>query len=137
MIKKFWRVFLVSFMTFCLSLSFLSEPAFAARTAMTGDYEKDTIEVAKVLKESVADPDSEEYISLSSEDTVLLITDYISRYRNRSQINQKVSFTTMQTALNALAGHYKTFPNRSVPETLKTRLEKELSKAETLVLKQS
>ena len=40
----------------------------------------------------------------------------------------------MQTALNSLAGHYKTFPNRPVPEKLKERLNDELSKAEELAL---
>ncbi|WP_320664134.1 photosystem II protein Psb27 [Prochlorococcus sp. MIT 1223] len=111
--------------------------ADAGRTSMTGDYSKDTMNVAKVLKASVVLPESDQEESISDEETVFLITDYISRYRNRSQVNKSVSFTTMQTALNSLAGHYKTFPNRPVPENLKNRLEEELSKAEALVLKQS
>ena len=41
----------------------------------------------------------------------------------------------MQTALNALSGHYKTFANRPVPENLKERLNKELSKAEKLAVR--
>tara|TARA_Y100001968_G_scaffold161044_1_gene147340 strand:- start:1452 stop:1805 length:354 start_codon:yes stop_codon:yes gene_type:complete len=113
------------------------DQANAGKTSMSGDYVKDTINVVKTLKEEVILPKSDEEASMSNEDKVFLVTDYISRYRNRSQINQTVSFTTMQTALNAVAGHYKTFPNRAVPDSLKDRLDKELSKAEELVLKQS
>ena len=104
---------------------------------MTGDYIKDTVNVSKTLKSKVLNPQSEEDESISKEEAVFLVTDYISRYRNRSQVNQTVSFTTMQTALNALAGHYKTFPNRPIPEVLKDRLNNELSKAEDLVIEKS
>ena len=101
---------------------------------MTGDYAKDTVKVSKSLKEAVILPKEDQEESVSNEDTVFLITDYISRYRSRPQVNQTLSFTTMQTALNALAGHYKTFPNRPVPQKLKDRLSDELSKAEELVM---
>ena len=101
---------------------------------MTGDYLKDTISVAKSLKQTVTSPESSEVNLEKDKETVFLITDYISRYRNRYQVNGSQSFTTMQTALNSLAGHYKTFPNRPVPEKLKDRLNEELSKAEELVL---
>ncbi len=111
--------------------------ANAGKTSMTGDYVKDTINVIKTLKDEIILIESDNDQSMSKEEKVFLVTDYISRYRNRSQVNQTVSFTTMQTALNAVAGHYKTFPNRPVPDSLKDRLNKELSKAEDLVLKQS
>ena len=104
---------------------------------MTGDYLKDTTIVVKSLKEIINAPSTDEENLKADEETVFLITDYISRYRNRYQINSKVSYTTMQTALNSLAGHYKTFPNRPVPEKLKARLDTELSKAEALALKNS
>ena len=42
----------------------------------------------------------------------------------------------MQTALNAMAGHYKTFANRPLPDALKERLNKELSEAEKLVARE-
>ena len=101
---------------------------------MTGDYVKDTITVAKSLKQTVTSTESNEVNLEKDKETVFLITDYISRYRNRYQVNDSQSFTTMQTALNSLAGHYKTFPNRPVPEKLKERLNDELSKAEELAL---
>ena len=100
---------------------------------MSGDYLNDTISVAKTLQETIESPNETE----GRTETIALITDYISRYRNRPQYNETQSFTTMQTALNSLAGHYKTFANRPVPEDLKTRLNKELTKAEQLVTRES
>ena len=114
-----------------------AQPAAAGRTSMSGDYVKDTINVVNTLKQEVILAETDQEQTMSDEEKVFLVTDYISRYRNRSQINKTVSFTTMQTALNGLAGHYKTFPNRPVPNSLKNRLDQELSKAEDLVLKQS
>ncbi|MBD0363369.1 MAG: photosystem II protein Psb27, partial [Coleofasciculus sp. C3-bin4] len=40
------------------------------------------------------------------------------------------SFTTMRTALNSLAGHYSSYPNRPLPQKLKTRLEQEFKQVE-------
>ena len=135
--SKILKLALAIFLSFFIFLIPFGEQANAGKTSMTGDYVKDTINVVKTLKEEVIMPNSNEEGSMTNEEKVFLVTDYISRYRNRSQVNQTVSFTTMQTALNAVAGHYKTFPNRQVPDSLKDRLENELSKAEELVLKQS
>ena len=74
--------------------------------------------------------------NLVLDEALELITQYISRYRNRPQFNGTNSFTTMQTALNAMAGHYKTFANRPLPDKLKERLNKELSRAEKIVVKE-
>ena len=104
---------------------------------MTGDFTKDTVSVAKELKEIISLPEDSDKNKTSQEDALGLITDYISRYRNRSQYNGTMAYTTMQTSLNSLAGHYKTFSKRPVPEKLKDRLNKELSNAEKLVLKGS
>ena len=107
----------------------------AAKTFMTGDFAKDTISVSSILKETITLPKEDKGLSKEEEEAVFLISDYISRYRNRSQVNTSTTFTTMQTALNALSGHYKTFANRPVPENLKERLNKELSKAEKLAVR--
>ena len=120
----------------CLCLIFIPfiSSANAARTAMTGDFTKDTVSVAQSLKETIAIPNDNDERSSAQKEAVILITDYISRYRNRPQVNQTVSYTTMQTALNAMAGHIKTFSTRPLPDELKNRLNKELSKAEEMVL---
>ena len=104
---------------------------------MSGDFSKDTVSVAQSLQKTIEIPDDEQGRVEAQKEAVVLITDYISRYRNRPQVNQTVSYTTMQTALNAMAGHIKTFSNRPLPEQLKARLTKELSKAEAMVLQES
>ena len=119
---------------FLLFFQFTSQ-VNAAKTFMTGDFAKDTISVSTTLKETITLPKEDKGLSEAEKEAVFLISDYISRYRNRSQVNTSTTFTTMQTALNALSGHYKTFANRPVPETLKERLNKELSKAEKLAVR--
>ena len=105
----------------------------ARRSSMSGDYEKDTVEVIHNLQETIALPQDADEHAKAESDAIELITDYISLYRNRQKVNSLNSFTTMQTALNSLAGHYKNYANRPVPDALKDRLEKELAKAEKSV----
>ena len=119
----------------CLIFFQFTAEANAAKTFMTGDFVKDTISVSSTLKETITLPKEDKGLSDAEKEAVFLISDYISRYRNRSQVNTSTTFTTMQTALNALSGHYKTFANRPVPENLKERLNKELSKAEKLAVR--
>ena len=99
---------LTKVISFALSLiivfTLFSSPSIAVKTSMTGDYAKDTISVVKTLQTAVDTPkDSPNKDEVRSE-ALTLITDYISRYRNRSMVNKTQSFTTMQTALNAMAG---------------------------------
>ena len=122
---------------FCLMFFQFASEVNAAKTLMTGDFAKDTIAVSSTLKETITLPKEDKGLSEAEKEAVFLISDYISRYRNRSQVNTSTTFTTMQTALNALSGHYKTFANRPVPENLKERLNKELSKAEKLAARDS
>ena len=123
----------------CLSIFFTlsNSPSYAAKSSMTGDYVKDTISVVKNLQIAVDTPkDSPDKDEVRNE-SLALITDYISRYRNRGIVNKTQSFTTMQTALNAMAGHYKNFASRPLPYKLKERLTKEFSLAEKMVLRES
>ena len=114
-----------------------SSPSIAAKTSMTGDYARDTISVVKTLQKAIdTQKDSPNKDEIRSE-ALTLITDYISRYRNRGMVNKTQSFTTMQTALNAMAGHYKNFSSRPLPDKLKERLTKEFSLAEKMVLRES
>ena len=125
--------------TLCLSIFFtlFNSPSFAAKTAMTGDYTKDTISVVKTLQKAVEIPKDSSNRDEVKDEALALITDYISRYRNRGMVNKTQSFTTMQTALNAMAGHYKNFASRPLPDKLKERLTKEFSIAEKMVLRES
>jgi len=123
----------------CISIffAFFNFPSYAAKTSMTGDYAKDTISVVKTLQIAVDTPKDSPQKDEVRDDSLALITDYISRYRNRGMVNKTQSFTTMQTALNAMAGHYKNFASRPLPDKLKERLTKEFSLAEKMVLRES
>ena len=133
--------FLINTISLLLCLSFVftsfNSPTYAAKTSMTGDYAKDTISVVKTLQSAVETPKDSPNKDEVREEALALITDYISRYRNRGMVNKTQSFTTMQTALNAMAGHYKNFANRTLPDKLKERLTKEFSLAEKMVLRES
>lgn len=59
-----------------------------------------------------------------------LINQYASRYRRDKSVSTLTSFTTIRTALNSLAGHYSSYPNRPVPEKLKKRINQELRQVE-------
>ena len=133
--------FLMKALSICLALiiyCILSiSPSYAAQSTMSGDYAKDTISVVKTLKGAIETPKDASNRDEVRDESLALITDYISRYRNRGLVNKTQSFTTMQTALNAMAGHYKNFASRPLPEKLKERLNKELSLAEKMVLRES
>ena len=125
----------------CLGLSliltsFVDTAKASSSAVLTGKYVEDTISVANQLKDTIAIAEGSEGLEAAEGEAVKIITDYISIYRGRSQVNGLDSFTTMQTALNSLAGHYKNYQNRPLPEKLKERLNKELSKAESNALRE-
>ena len=106
-------------------------------STLTGDYVEDTVAVVHTLQSTIAMAQDDDGRSEAESSATALINDYMSRYRPRPQVNGLSSFTTMQTALNSLAGHYKTYANRPLPETLRTRVDKELAKAEKAVVRGS
>jgi photosystem II Psb27 protein len=114
--------FLGGFMALCLGACLLLTGCNASTTGLSGNYLEDTVAVAD-------DPGRPEAESQARS----LMTGYVARYRPRSAINGLGSFTTMQTAVNSLAGHYTNYPNRPLPDALKERLTKELKKAEVNV----
>ena len=134
--KIFHRVIIFT-LSFVTSITLLGYPAFAAKSNMTGDYTKDTVSVVQTLKGVIDTPKDAPNKEEVREEALSVITDYISRYRNRGMVNTTQSFTTMQTALNAMAGHYKNFATRPLPDNLKERLNKELSIAEKMALRES
>ena len=117
-------------MSLCLLLTACSGEAEAK---LSGDYVQDTVAVAQNLMAVIDLPQDDPDLLQAETDARELINDYISRYRPQPRVNGLSSFTTMQTALNSLAGHYSTYSNRPLPEQLQERLVKELSKAEKAV----
>jgi photosystem II Psb27 protein len=130
-----WRRIKAAVLAVCLCLSLLVTACSGDGGPLTGNYVEDTVNVADQLMATIAlnadAPDRSE----AETSARALINDYMARYRPQRQVNGLASFTTMQTALNSLAGHYANYPNRPVPDALKERLNKELKKAETGVVR--
>lgn len=102
----------------------------SSSSGLTGNYSQDTLAILENLKTAIALPDDaenkKEVVTLAREQ----ISDYASRYRRDSKVAGLRSFTTMQTALNALAGYYSSYGNRPLPEKLKKRLNQEFNQVE-------
>ena len=108
-----------------------------AEARLSGDYVEDTIAVARNLREVIDLPQEAANRGEVESEARALINDYMSRYRPQPRVNGLSSFTTMQTALNSLAGHYASYANRPLPEALHDRIAKELGKAEKSVVRGS
>ena len=112
----------------CLSLALTG--CSSAAGGLSGNYLDDTVLVAESLLATISldqeDPSRSEAEIHARE----LINSYTARYRPRADVNGLSSFTTMQTALNSLAAHYASYTNRPLPDSLRSRLDKELRKAE-------
>ena len=113
----------------CLSLALTA--CSSANTGLSGNYVEDTVAVADSLLSTIALGADDPARAEAEIEARSLSNGYVARYRPRSSVNGLGSFTTMQTAINSLAGHYTNYPNRPLPEALKERIAKELKKAET------
>ena len=103
---------------------------------LSGSYVDDTVAVVNTLLATIS-PEEGSTSNQQQDQARALINDYIALYRHNNSVNGLASFTTMQTALNSLAGHYASYNNRPIPDTLRARLEKELHKAELSVVRGS
>ncbi|MFM7471313.1 MAG: photosystem II protein Psb27 [Nodosilinea sp. LVE1205-7] len=97
---------------------------------LTGDYRQDTLMLVNSLRTAISLADDDPAKAESQAEAKVIISDFASRYRRDDSVASLSSFTTMRTALNALAGHYSSYPNRPLPEKLKTRIEQELKQVE-------
>ena len=83
--------FLMRALSICISLIIYFvltiSPSYAAQSTMTGDYPKDTITVVKALKGAIETPKDASNKDEVRDESLSLITDYISRYRNLSLIH--------------------------------------------------
>ena len=134
LIQPFSRVAIALVLGLSLLLTACSGDADAR---LTGDYVEDTVAVSRTLRDVIDLPQDAENHAEAEAEARALINDYMSRYRPQPRVNGLSSFTTMQTALNSLAGHYASYANRPLPEALHNRLAKELAKAEKSVIRGS
>ncbi len=99
--------------------------------SLSGDYRQDTLSVVNTLRTALDlpedDPEKAQTQSLAREK----INEFSARYQRDTSVAALNSFTTMRTALNSLAGHYSSYPNRPVPQKLKQRLQQEFKQVET------
>ncbi|MEO1341280.1 MAG: photosystem II protein Psb27 [Cyanobacteria bacterium J06635_13] len=99
-------------------------------SGLSGNYREDTIAVLDNLRTAIELSDDaankKEVVTLARKQ----ISDYASRYRRNSKTAGLRSFTTMQTALNAIAGYYSSYGNRPVPQKLRNRLNDEFKQVE-------
>ena len=102
---------------------------------LSGSYVDDTMTVAEALLTTIAIPADDPGRAGAETAARSLVTNYVAFYRPKSRVNGLSSFTTMQTAINSLAGHYANYANRPLPEDLRNRLSKELRKAEATVVR--
>ena len=130
-----WRHLKSAVVAVCLCLCLMLTACSGNGGPLTGNYVEDTVAVADTLLATIALPADDPGRSEAETEARALINDYMARYRPRPQVNGLASFTTMQTALNSLAGHYANYPNRPVPDALRERVSKELKKAETGVVR--
>ncbi len=101
----------------------------ALADSLTGNYPEDALALVQLLRQTVdVAPDAPDRIALQNE-SKKKINEFASRYRRGSVIKLN-SFTTMRTAINSLAGHYTSYPNRPVPEKMKKRLTNEFRQVE-------
>lgn len=102
----------------------------SAPAGLSGNYRQDTLALIETLRTAVTLPDGTQEKADAQTEARKMINDFSARYRKDSALLKLSSFTTMRTALNSLAGHYASYPNRPVPEKLRTRLEQEFKQVE-------
>lgn len=99
-------------------------------TGLTGNYTQDTLQVIETITTAMNLPNDAPDKTKVQSQARGQINDYISRYRRDSKSGGLRSFTTMQTALNALAGYYTSYGSRPLPEKLTNRLKQEFKQVE-------
>jgi photosystem II Psb27 protein len=106
-------------------------------TGLTGNYREDTAALLQSMRAAIELPQDAPEKAAVQEEARQKINDFASRYRRDSSVMTLSSFTTMRTALNSLAGHYSSYPNRPLPQKLKTRLEQEFRQVESALNRNS
>lgn len=123
--------FFAFFLSIALSASlFLTSCSSATTTGLSGNYRQDTLTLISSLRTAIELPEGTPEKSAAQSDAKAKISDFISQYRRKSSVAGLSSFMTMTTALNGLAGHYSSYPNRPLPDKLIKRLEQEFKLVE-------
>ncbi|OCR00937.1 photosystem II protein Psb27 [Oscillatoriales cyanobacterium USR001] len=106
-------------------------------STLTGDYRQDTLALVNSLRNAIALPEDSPDKKAAQADARQRINDFAANYRRDTSLTKLASFTTMRTALNSLAGHYNSYPNRPIPEKLKKRLDQEFKQVENALKREA
>ena len=102
----------------------------SATGSLSGDYRQDTLSVINTLRLAIDLPEDSPNKTEAQAEARQKINEFAAQYRRNSSASDLNSFTVMRTALNSLAGHYSSYPNRPLPQKLKQRLEQEFKQVE-------
>lgn len=109
----------------------------ANTVGLSGNYQQDTLTVLESLNTAIDLPND----AADKPDVVKVaraqMNDYAARYRRNSKVAGLRSFTTMQTAINSLAGFYSSYGTRPLSEKLKKRLKQEFKQVEFALRRES
>jgi photosystem II Psb27 protein len=105
----------------------------ATPSGLTGKYTEDTTVVLQNLLTAIDLPADAANKAEAQKLARQQINDYTSMYRRNSQYSGLRSFTTMQTAVNSLAGFYSSYGGRPLPDKLKQRLKQEFKQVEVAI----
>ena len=116
---------------------FITLTSCSSASGLTGNYRDDTLNLISSLRTAIELPEDAPQKTEAQAEARDLINAFASRYRRDPSVSGLSSFTTMQTALNGLASHYTAYPNRPVPEKLKSRLDREFKQIELSLKRES
>jgi photosystem II Psb27 protein len=126
MVKRLWSQLFALVLVIVVGLVGCS----ASPGGLVGNYRQDTLTVLNSMKAVIElttdSPDRASVQSVARQN----INDFASRYRQDPALTKLSSFTSMRTALNSLAAHYAAYPNRPLPEKLRTSLEQKFKQIE-------
>ncbi len=97
---------------------------------LTGNYAEDTLAVVKSLRYTVQLPKDAPDRPTAQADARSKISAFAARYHANTESSTLYSYTTLRTALNALASYYNGSTRRGVPEKVRDRVLVELDRVE-------
>jgi len=118
-------------------VSFITLTSCSNAPGLSGNYRDDTLNLISSLRTAIELPEDAPQKAEAQSEARDLINAFASRYRRDPAVSGLASFTTMQTALNGLASHYTSYPNRPVPQKLKDRLDREFKQIELSLKRES
>jgi photosystem II Psb27 protein len=126
MLKRLWSQLFALVLVVVVGLAGCS----ASSGGLVGNYRQDVMTVLNSMKTVLELPDDSPDKAAAQALARVNINDFASRYRQDPALTKLSSFTSMRTALNSLAAHYAAYPNRPLPEKLRTSLTQKFKQIE-------